>query len=60
MDELESHAILARIYHQSNEPLDALEHAVLGGSQKLVKELAPKVKEWPAFLPGWQSAKPLG
>ncbi len=49
-DELESHAILARIYDQSEEPLNALEHAVLGGSQKLVKELAPKAKEWPDFL----------
>jgi len=50
MDELESHVILARIYSQSDEPLGALEHAILGGSQKLVKELAPLVSEWPAFL----------
>ncbi len=50
MDELESHAILARIYGQSDEPLSALEHAILGGSQKLVKELAPLVSEWPDFL----------
>ena len=50
MDELESHAILARIYSQSDEPLNALEHAILGGSQKLVKELAPLVCEWPEFL----------
>ena len=50
MDELESHAILARVYGQSDEPLNALEHAILGGSQKLVKELAPLVSEWPDFL----------
>ena len=50
MAELESHAILARIYAQSDEPLDALEHAVLGGSQQLVKEIAPNLDEWPEFL----------
>ena len=50
MDELESHAILARIYSQSDEPLDALEHALLGGSQQLVKEIAPNLDEWPQFL----------
>ena len=50
MDELESHTILARIYGQSDEPLDALEHAVLGGSQQLVKEFARKLNEWPGFL----------
>ena len=50
MAELESHAILARIYGQSDEPLSALEHAILGGSQELVKELAPLVSEWPDFL----------
>ena len=50
MAELESHAILARIYGQSDEPLNALEHAVLGGSQQLVKEFARKLSEWPEFL----------
>ena len=30
--------------------LDALEHAVLGGSQQLVKEIAPNLDEWPQFL----------
>ena len=50
MAELESHATLARIYGQSDEPLSALEHAILGGSQELVKELAPLVSEWPDFL----------
>lgn len=49
-DELEAHANLARIFDQANEPLLALEHAVLGGSQELVKELAPKISEWPEFL----------
>ena len=49
-DELEAHANLARIFDQVNEPLLALEHAVLGGSQELVKELALKVGEWPEFL----------
>ena len=40
-DELESHTILSRIYGQSDETLDALEHAILGGSEQLVKEIAP-------------------
>ena len=50
MAELESHAILARVYAQSDEILDALEHAVLGGSQQLVKEIAPNLDNWPEFL----------
>ena len=50
MDELDSHAVLARIYNQSAEPLNALEHAILGGSQELVKDVAPKVVEWPHYL----------
>ena len=49
-DELEAHANLARIFDQANKPLLALEHAVLGGSQELVKELVLKVSEWPEFL----------
>ena len=49
-DELEAHANLARIFDQSNYPFLALEHAVLGGSQELVKELVLKVSEWPEFL----------
>ncbi len=49
-DEREAHANLARIFDQANEPLLALKHAVLGGSQDLVKELALKVSEWPEFL----------
>ena len=59
MDELESHAVLARIYGQSDEPLNALEHAILGGSQKLVKELAPSVSEWPEFLADMLVSKAL-
>ena len=50
MDELESHAILARIYGQSGYPLQSLEHAVLSGQGALVKEAAPKVGAWPEFL----------
>ena len=50
-DELESHIILARVYVESEEPVPALEHAILGGSQKLVKELAQKINEWPDYLP---------
>ena len=50
MAELETHAILARIYGQSDEPLNALEHAILGGSQQLAKDMAPKVSEWPDYL----------
>ena len=50
MAEVETHAILARIYGQSDEPLNALEHAILGGSQQLVKDMAPKVSGWPDYL----------
>ena len=49
-DELGSHAILSRIYSQSDEKLDALEHAILGGSQQLVNEVGPTLDEWPQFL----------
>lgn len=49
-DELESHTILSRIYVQSDESLDALEHAILGGSQQLVNEVAPTLDQWPKFL----------
>ena len=49
-DELESHKTLARIYVKSDEHLSALEHAILGGEQKLVKELTPEVGEWPNYL----------
>ena len=49
-DELVSHTILSRIYGQSDETLDALEHAILGGSEQLVKEIAPTLDEWPQFL----------
>ena len=50
MAELESHALLARIYAQAREPVAALEHAVLGGSGALVKGTAPQVGVWPEFL----------
>ena len=50
MDELESHTILTRIYSQSDEPLNALEHAILGGSHQLIKDMVPKVSEWPDYL----------
>ena len=50
MAELESHAILSRIYDQSCEPLDAVKHAILGDAQKLIKELASKVSEWPEYI----------
>ena len=49
-DELDSHSVLARIYIQAAEPLNALEHAILGGSQQLVKDMAPQVSEWPDYL----------
>ena len=57
MVELESHAILARIYGQSDELFNALEHAVLGGSEQLVKEFAPKLSEWPEFLASMVTSK---
>ncbi len=49
-DELESHAILARIYRQAGEPLAALDHAVLGGADALVKAIAPGLATWPASI----------
>ena len=55
--ELESHTILARIYGQSYEPLNALEHAILGGSQELVKEFARKHSGWPEFLADMVTSK---
>ena len=48
--ELESHSILARIYVQSGNWAPALEHAVLSGEGKLVKEIASKLDAWPEFL----------
>ena len=61
MDELESHAILARIYGQSDETLNALEHAILGGSHQLIKDMGPTVGEWPDYLADLLSSKaPLG
>ena len=52
MDELEAHAVLARVYSQSAEPLAALEHATLGGARDLVKDLASQLGVWPDFLAG--------
>ena len=49
-DELDSHTVLSRIYSQSDEKLYALEHAILGGSQQLVNEVAQSLDEWPQFL----------
>ena len=59
MDELESHAILARIYGQSDETLNALEHAILGGSHQLIKDMGPTVSEWPDYLADLLSSKAL-
>ena len=50
MDELETHEILSRIYDQSGESLDALEHAILGGAEKRIKDLARGVDEWPEYM----------
>lgn len=49
-DELESHSILAKIYVQSGSLVLALEHAVLSGETKMVKEIAPQLDAWPDFL----------
>ena len=48
----ESHSVLALIYDQSEELLDALKHAILGGNSQLVRKLAPRLEEWPEFLAG--------
>ncbi|MCY3569719.1 MAG: hypothetical protein OXH19_00070 [Chloroflexi bacterium] len=49
-DEIEAHDALARVYLESSEPMDALEHAVLGGDQELTKEAASQIDAWPEFL----------
>lgn len=49
-DEIEAHGVLARVYLESGEPLDALEHAVLGGDLELTKEAASQIDAWPEFL----------
>ena len=48
--ERESHTILARIHVRSNNSIQALENAVLGGEINLVKEIAPQLDTWPGFL----------
>lgn len=50
MDELESHAILARIYRQAGERHAALEHAVLSGVNSLAKPIAAELDAWPTFI----------
>ena len=49
-DELEAHAILARVYRQAGEQFAALDHAVLGGADALVKVIAPGLGTWTAFI----------
>jgi hypothetical protein len=49
-EEIEAHGVLTRVFLESDEPVDALEHAVLGGDQELTKEAASKIDVWPEFL----------
>ena len=49
-DELESHVILSRIYSQTGDWCEALEHAVYSGQVELVKKTASEVRVWPEFL----------
>ena len=49
-DELESHGVLARVYLQAGENAAALIHAVLGGSDSLVKKVTPGLTEWAPFI----------
>ena len=49
LDEIDAHSLLARVFHQANETVAALEHAVLGGKTDLVKEIAPATGSWPSF-----------
>ena len=55
-DEIDAHSALARIYLESDEPLDALEEAVLGGNEELTKEATSRIDTWPEFLPALVSA----
>lgn len=50
MAELESHAILARVYLEAQVPDHALRHAVMGGDRKLVEAAARQAGSWPEFL----------
>lgn len=49
-DEIEAHSVLARVYLESGEPNDALEHALLGGDPELTKKAASQIDDWPEFL----------
>lgn len=49
-EELEARGVLARIYLASDEPIDAIEQAVLGGHQELTEEAASRIDNWPEFL----------
>lgn len=49
-DELESRALLARVYGEADEPLAALEQGLLGGDHIQVKDLASQLNAWPDFL----------
>ena len=51
MAELESHAILARVFLQAKAPGDALLHGVIGGDRKLVEAAARQAGSWAEFLP---------
>lgn len=49
-EEIESHGVLARVYLESSEPMEALEHAVLSGDQELTREAASQIDAWPEYL----------
>ncbi|MCY3734105.1 MAG: HEAT repeat domain-containing protein, partial [Chloroflexi bacterium] len=49
-EELEARGVLARIYLASDEPIDAMEQAVLGGHQALTEEAASRIHNWPESL----------
>ena len=49
-DELESRALLARVYGEADEPLAALEQGLLGGDNQQIKDLSSQLNAWPDFL----------
>ena len=59
MDELNSRALLARLYGQLNEPVAALEQGLLGNDYKQVKAISSQLEVWPDYLADMVSSPAL-
>ena len=49
-DELESRALLAQLFDQSDEPRAALEQGLLSGDNERIKDISSRLKVWPDYL----------